>query len=60
MKYTRIYHMLVCHGHTPEMAGRIILEGKRHDKWSVRWIRRSRNSVPTKLWQERKKRLTEK
>ena len=55
MKYPRVYHMLVCHGHSPLYAQKILIDAHRKDAWSIRWIRRARSAVPRQLWIGRKR-----
>jgi hypothetical protein len=54
MKYIRTYHMLVVHGHHPTKAAEIIVNAKRRDAWSLRWIRRVHSMQHPSLWIERK------
>lgn len=54
MRYTRIYHMLVCHGHSPQHAADILVACRRKDRFSLNWVRRAHQMVPRKLWAKRK------
>lgn len=59
MKYQRVYHMLVEHGHHPQFAQKIIIDATRGDEFSLRWIRRARGMMPNSDWIARKNRLLE-
>jgi hypothetical protein len=54
MKYVRVFHMLVSHGHSPIHAGDIIVEAMRKDRFALNWIRRVHAMVPRKIWITRK------
>lgn len=42
MRHRRVYKMLVASGHSPEFALRVLVEARRGDLHSLRWVRQLR------------------